>query len=383
MKRLRNCPGSRRRAEVVPNVSSVYAEEGTAAHALAYSILEARRKGKPEPDTFGYTEEFMEAVYVYVSHVMALASEPGAVQLLEHRFDLNAVYPGCFGTCDCITYIPSRKRLVVTDYKHGGGVFVEVERNDQLMYYGVGAVRANPQWQVDEVVLEIVQPRYNGKGDIIRQYVTDAKQLRAFEDEIRAICKASEPKDAPLASGEWCQFCPVAAAKACPLLEEERKTLARRVFGDNSIQEMDIDEFARQLAWIPIFQAQFKAMHELAYQLAMKGQPIPGWKLVEKEGRREFIDKEEALHEIYDNFGIKIMSMKEVYMSPSQIETLPKAQRNGHTKKEIEKVIATLTRRNSAGYALVPESDGRDATSRKIEATSVFTSAEEELDVFN
>lgn len=361
-------------------MSSVYAQEGTEAHALAYDILEARRKGKLEPDTFGHSEYFLEAIGVYVQHVIELAKEPGAIQLLEHRFDLNHIYPGCFGTCDCVTYIPRKRRLVVTDYKHGGGVFVDVEWNDQLMYYGVGAMDAHPEWEIDEIVLEIVQPRYNGKGDLIRPFTVTRADLEKFKNDIRSICKASEPKDAPLASGEWCQFCPVAAAKACPLLEQERKTLARRVFGDNSIQELDMEEFAKQLRWIPIFEAQFKAMHQLAYELAMKGEKIPGWKLVEKESRREYIDKEEAMHEIYDSFGIKTLSMKEIYMSPSQVETLPKDKRNGHTKKEIVAKMEELTTRKSAGFALVPETDDRSEM-KKIEAKTVFASAED-IDVF-
>jgi hypothetical protein len=384
MKRLRNCPGSRRRAEVVPNISSIYAQEGTAAHALAYDILEARSKGKLEPDTFGLEEDFLEAIYVYVAHVDELSKFPGAVQLLEHRFDLNSVYPGCFGTVDCVTYLPRDRTLVVTDYKHGGGVFVDVERNDQLMYYALGAIKAFPSWDIQSIRLEIVQPRYVGQGELIRKWDTTPKELAVFEQEVKVICKASEPYDAPLAAGDWCKFCPVAGADACPLLKEERKALARKVFKDESIQEVSIDELAKQLAWVPVFQAQFKLMHELAYGLAMKGQKIPGWKLVEKESRREYIDKEEAHILMSDEYGIKIRHTKDVYLSPSQVETLPTEKRNGHTKKQLQEAMVTLTKRSSAGFALVREDDGRDEM-KKIEAKTVFASPvdEDELDVFN
>ena len=381
MKRLRNCPGSLARSRVVPNVSSAYALEGQEAHALAYNILEARRKGKLEPDTFGHTEEFLEAIYVYVEHVNELAQRKGAIQLLEHRFDLNEVYPGCFGTVDAVTYIPSDGLLVVTDYKHGGGVFVDVERNDQLMYYALGAVKAFPQWKIKNVRLEIVQPRYTGQGDLIRTYNTTLAELKQFEQEVKDICKATEDPHAPLAAGDWCQFCPVAAADACPLLKQERKTLARRIFQDLSIQEVNIEELAKQMRWIPVFQKQFEMMKELAYQLAMKGQTIPGYKLVDKRPSRDWKDKDEAACEIYDRFGIKINKLVETYMSPSQVELLPKSVRGDATKNEVVEFIADHVSKTSSGLALVPEYDDRDNV-KKIEAKTVFTSAVK-FDVFD
>ena len=380
MKRLRNCPGSLARSKVVPNFSSAYADEGTAAHALAYDILEARRKGKLEPDTFGHTEEFLEAVHTYVNHVIDLGQQKGAQQVLEHRFDLNSVYPGCFGTADAVTYLPQGKLLVVTDYKHGGGVYVEVEDNDQLKYYALGALLAFPKWDVMNVRMEIVQPRFTG-AELIRSVTVGVDHIRDFANDIKAVCKATEDPHAPLAAGDWCQFCPVAAADACPLLKEERKTLARRIFKDISIQEVNLEELAQNMRWIPVFQKQFEMMKELAYQLATKGQAIPGYKLVDKRPSRDWVDKDEAAIQIYEEFGIKINKLEETFMSPSQVELLPKSARGDATKKEVVDRVAKLVSKTSSGLALVPEYDDRE-TVKKIEAKTVFTSAVK-FDVFD
>lgn len=380
MKRLRNCPGSLRLSKTVPNPESVYSREGTEAHSLAAAILEARAQGRREPDTFGYPEDMIEYVGLYVEHLWAKRNHE-TIQLIEQRFSLEHVYPGSFGTADGATYYPSRRHLDVTDLKYGAGVFVEVERNDQLLYYALGAIHALQQ-PVETVTCEIVQPRI-GTAEPIRTWTTDIFELIAFEQEVKDICKATEDPAAPLAIGEWCRFCPAAAADICPLMKEERKALARRVFKDVSIEAVDLEQLAENLRWIPIFEAQFSMMHEYAYTLAMKGQKIPGMKLVDKRPSRAWKDAQAAADRLHDEAGVIITRVVSETMSPAEVEKL-KQTNFTIAKKDVkdlingnaEKGIAPLVEWKSSGYALVPDDDRRSEV-KQIEAKTVFASAAE------
>src|SRR3546814_2609634 len=75
----------------------------------------------------------------------------------EPRFYLSSWYPGLFWTCDAVLYRPSTGELRVYDLKYGRGVPVEVERNSQELYYGLGATMAEPGRLVNtvELVIEI------------------------------------------------------------------------------------------------------------------------------------------------------------------------------------------------------------------------------------
>lgn len=381
MKRLRNCPGSLRLSKTVPNSTSVYAAEGTEAHTLAKDFLEARRGGRPEPDTFGHDPEMLEYVRFYVDHVMALGHRyPGAVQYFEHRFSLEHVYPGSFGTCDAVTYFPQEQLLIATDLKYGGGVFVPVERNDQLMYYALGAWYTLPDPKPTKIILEIVQPRYRGESPV-RSFETDDFDLFAWQGEMKEICEATENPMAELKAGDWCRFCPAAAANICPLLKAERASIARRVFKDERIVAVDMKQFSEDLKMVPLLAAQFKLMHEYAYQLAMNGQDVPGWKLVDKRATRKFKDEKEAASRLFDEAGVIITKTVQETMSPAQVEDL-KASSFTIPKKEVKEIISSLVEWKSSGYALVPEADERN-TVKKIEGKSVFALTDPTIDALN
>src|SRR3546814_20089413 len=77
----------------------------------------------------------------------------------EPRFYLSSWYPGLFWTCDAVLYRPATGELRVYDLKYGSGVPVEVERNSQELYYGLGTPMAEPGRLVNTVEIVIVQPR--------------------------------------------------------------------------------------------------------------------------------------------------------------------------------------------------------------------------------
>jgi hypothetical protein len=368
MKRWKNCPGSVKLSRLVPNYSSAYAQEGTTAHTLAEQILVAKRDRKPLPDMMEYDEEMIEAVGIYVDHLISL-QRPGAIQLYEHRFHLEKIHPDLYGTADGVTYYPEEKLLIISDLKYGAGVLVDVEKNDQLLYYALGAV-LTLGFAVNRVRIEIVQPRIN-TAEAIRPWECDIFDIWEFADTLYEYAKRTEDPNAPLAAGEWCRWCP--ASTICPLIKQQARALAQRVFAPVKVSD---DEIAETLAWLPILENWIHTYREAAYQHAMAGNKVKGHKLVPKRATRKFKDENKALAEVSRFTGIprnELYHIKRAAMSPSQIENIPAAKMKAHCqKKELQEFLEGLVERVSSGFTLVPESDDR----RPVEtasAKSVFS----------
>ena len=150
------CPGSVALIAKAPaDKSSVYADEGSLAHALAQKALEAGLDTSAKwvgetiaagPGIVGkVTEEMSAAVDVYLAAVWAEHEAAGDdVEIeVEQRFqlDVEAAEGEAFGTNDALIYSPANRKLTIFDYKHGAGVVVGVENNHQLKFYAIGALQ--------------------------------------------------------------------------------------------------------------------------------------------------------------------------------------------------------------------------------------------------
>lgn len=165
------CPGSINMCKGIPPTTSSYADEGTAAHALAEICLgnkvdkAATYVGRPmytdgKGKEYIVTSEMAEAVQVYLDTIRQDMLDLGGGELfIERKFQLDWLYEGMFGRNDAMVAEPFGI-LRVYDYKHGAGVAVEVENNPQLMYYGLGAVRDEKvAGAYEEIELVVIQPR--------------------------------------------------------------------------------------------------------------------------------------------------------------------------------------------------------------------------------
>lgn len=341
MYRWSACPGSVRASEGIVSASSKYAEEGTEAHEFAADYL-VRGSVAIKPDT---DIEMVEAVKEYADHVRSLI-EPGKTKMLiEHRFDLSSIYPGCFGTADCVVWDPRTHVLHVVDYKHGQGIAVEAKDNPQLRYYALGAL-VTCGFPAERVVMTIVQPRCFHPDGPVRSEVIDAIDLLDFSVDLVDYARATEAPDAPLVPGDHCRFCPAAAT--CPALVSKAQEVAKLEFRkdlsyDPAQLKLALDSRPALLAWL-------KALDEFAYAEAEAGRCPPGYKLVAKRATRkwrsegEVVDKLESVltdAELYEPRTVK---------SPAQLE------------KVVDKALfADLVVAESSGHTLVPESDKRPA----------------------
>ncbi|SPP31528.1 hypothetical protein ARAF_0657 [Arsenophonus endosymbiont of Aleurodicus floccissimus] len=143
----------------LPDKTSPFAEEGSAAHALAESILTMRQNpfsdgrkrtsGFDAKDYIGtypllkanslqVDEEMIEHVQTYIDTVWQLTE--GKILHVEERVDFSAVIgvENSFGTADAI--IISDDELQIHDLKYGKGVKVYAQDNEQLMLYALEAL---------------------------------------------------------------------------------------------------------------------------------------------------------------------------------------------------------------------------------------------------
>lgn len=359
------CPGSINLCRRVPPApTSVYAEEGTAAHELAHYCLDTSNlKRAHNPMDFINQEwndeerdaEFCQAVQLYVDYVRELQKH-AQWSFVERWFHLDALNPPAqmSGTSDFCSITGTL--LEVVDYKHGKGVPVEVENNPQLRYYALGALISLPEEvvaKVQRVRITVVQPRaYNEKGSI-RSEELSVMALLDFTMELFAAVEATQEDQAMLVPGEHCRFC--AAHAVCPALREKALELAHGEFFSvtpepapqpSALTEAQIGELMSRFRLVEDWMA---AVREYAFNTMSNGTPIPGWKLVPKRANRSWKD-EAAVFAWARKQKIKPATIQEVKLfSPAQMEK--------HLGKD--KVPADLIQSISSGLTIAEATDPR------------------------
>jgi hypothetical protein len=116
-----NCPGSINLSHGMPDTSSVYADEGTAAHIVGERALRKGLDANVWLDTIikvgdadiTVTEEMCDAVQVYLDFVRGLLGQ-GRKLMIEYRFDLSILSPPgpMYGTSDAVVWCPKTRRVM-------------------------------------------------------------------------------------------------------------------------------------------------------------------------------------------------------------------------------------------------------------------------------
>lgn len=360
------CPGSVRLSEGLPDKTSSYAAEGTAAHDVAARCLTFNKKASEylgqqvEADGFKFVvdQEMVEAVQIYLDHISSIASHVRRWVEVDLTPALKKLHPDFGGTVDCAVLDVEANTLHVVDLKYGAGVLVSVEDNAQLKYYALGAMLKLEELDVvpEKIVVTIVQPRCGSQP--VRTDTFDSFDLIDFAEEIVQGAKAVYAEGAALVPGSHCQFC--RAKVTCPKLEEQTRQLMANKFQDleavdsrntneNGIIDLLTDEkLSEVLDMLGAVESRIKAIREEAYERAMKGNPPPGWKLVGKRATRKWNDEAEVCTQL---LGTDECFTEPKLKSPAQVEKVL-----GKKKfKEIEEFVSAV----SSGYTLVKESDKR------------------------
>jgi hypothetical protein len=382
--RWMHCPGSIRLAAELPEPDdhgSVYAREGTAAHAVAAKCLlngmDPELYVDQKIEGIRVTGDMAAAIRIYVDKVRLVAQ--GALheitdENVECRFDLSPLEPPepMFGTVDYWQYDELRgKHLWIFDYKHGQGVAVEAEENEQLLFYALGAVLHN-RIKPRKITVVIVQPRCAHPMGTVRDWTFNWEHLVAFKERLMVQAYLTREPDAPLAVGDWCKFCPAKAH--CPAQYSTAVTVAQSEFADLSEtdplpqphvmleEELEavLDKADMVLDWLHSVQAYAREQLEA-------NKVVEGWKLVAKRANRKWVDEEEVLDFLKTCEGMESDDYTEppTLLSPAKLERALK--RFGF------RLPAGLTHRTPSGYNMVREDDPRPAASPQLSAVDEFT----------
>lgn len=167
--RWMNCPPSVRLTEHIADNGSVYAAEGSEAHALCEYKLRRLLGIDADnpldgPGGLQYYDSTMEdAANGYAAYVMELLEDirqtcADPIVMVEQNLDYSRWVKDGYGTGDAV--IVADGTLHVVDFKYGTGVPVSAEGNSQMRLYALGALDMFGElYDIDTVVMTIYQPR--------------------------------------------------------------------------------------------------------------------------------------------------------------------------------------------------------------------------------
>jgi hypothetical protein len=368
------CPGSVRLSDSLErsdDSGSVFAEEGTRAHTLAYleasrafDLMDERdylthkaawlRQAEAHGDDVEEMEEGAREYVTVLQDIHSDLAEDGPVQvLLERRVD--PAVPGSWGTADAI--LVGIRRIAVVDYKFGRGVVVEVERNPQVMLYGLGALELmDLLGTIEDVDLVVVQPRAGG----ISRWSLSADDLKGWRETVvlPVVAETSMP-EARLVPGDAAGVCKARAA-----------WVTRRDFGDPDL--MDEDDLADAVRRLKEIRDWCNAVEAEALRQAYSyGARLPGLKVVMSGGKRTIKDKAAAIDRLVAAGFSRSKVAREDTQTLSALERLVGAER-------LVAVLGDLLVRSPGSPSLVPEDDRREAVTSLSQAETDFREDPEE-----
>lgn len=376
------CPASIRMEvgllkEGIVEPESVYAREGTAAHALGelkarWLILkeftaEEYEKAHTEwgweyEDVLSLPDVDVEQMEDYTDAYVDLIEErlalyPHSQLLLEQRVQTGV--PTCWGTSDVVIVSPYHVEII--DLKYGSGVFVEVIENPQTRLYAVGALEniADLLGNVKLVRITIHQPRMNNTAT---EEISPA-ELRKWRDSIIPVAEEALGDHAHFGPSESaCRWCP--ASGRCKAQLED-------IFGTDfstNPDAMDEEDMADALSRVKRIKQWLEALEVAALDAAYsRGKTIPGYKVILSGGQRSVRDPARAIEVLreagYDDDQIGQFKVKGI----GELEKL--------LKEDFKPLLedSKIVQKSEGRPSLALESDKRPAINPNSEAQKEFT----------
>ena len=380
-----HCPPSIRLQQNFPNVSSVYAEEGTFAHEVCeYKVRRYLKERVKRPQSEEYdTEEIEQITDVYAEFVISIIEEMKAngcepLAFVEERVNYSHIAPSGFGTADMLIIgkdADGRGLLHVCDFKTGKGVFVDADHNSQMMLYALGGLAAYGfLYDIENVRMSIIQPRL----DNISTFECTRQELEDWGESIKPIAKLAYEGKGEQHPGDWCRFC--RAKPVCKACADEALALCREDFLDldagaldSSAEESDmtapyeadtetavfkqpglipLSELAEILPTLNRISSWIEAVFAFVSGEAINhGVPIPGYKVVEGRSKRIFTDTKAVVDVAVQNGYTDLY--KQTLITLTEFEKMM-------GKKKFNELLGEYVAKPPGKLALVPESDPRE-----------------------
>jgi hypothetical protein len=349
-KRVIACPGSVALVQKVPpKPATEYSVRGSLLHKVIALILE---HGNPPSDFLGatHTEDGISATLDQelldekILPALAALNEIDPDNCMEYVVEAEVSFgdllPGVFGSADLIGRIGNR--AVVLDWKFGDGVAVDAEENEQGLFYTAAAMRTERlEWVFDgatEIEIVIVQP------PVVRRWVTTLHRVAQFENDLVRAVRDSQSIAAPMKAGDHCRWC--AAKPICPLMTGVVDRALQK-----QIKELDVQQLSDALSRASLLEEWVSDLRGLALQVLESGNPVPGYKLVQKRAARKWTDEEAAAT------ALKAAGI-DPYEAPSVLSVAQAEKKLKTVKKPLPSELMTS---QSSGTTMAPESDPRPA----------------------
>lgn len=361
-----NCPASLFLCESQkPQGYSSYAHEGVVCHDIAAQclikgVLASTFAGEVI-DKVAITPELVDAIQMYADEIRGLTKEYQAIGgKIEHKVKLTE---NCWGTSDAVLW--NKDTLLVCDLKMGKGVVVSADDNSQLKIYSIGSLK----WLAEEhkitpkkIVNIIIQPR---TPNPIRRYEISYSELAEWGvKKVTPILVTIKPgKDSGLDCnpGETqCKWCPVSAtcaAQAGKIMTDAQNAFApyTKVKAPETIAAnkriLEISDAAEYKKVFTHIQQWMKNINTFLMDSALRGETIPGFKLVEGRANRKWAEDETYIADFLKQLDTEPYIQKLV--SPAQAEKVL------GKKKTKENNLASLIIKPKGEPKLVVESDKR------------------------
>ena len=347
-----NCPPSVRLTERIPDNGSIYAAEGSEAHALCeYKLrkllgMEAQNPLDTPVGLQHYDNTMEDAATGYAALVLELLEEirkscPDPIVMVEQRLDFSRWVKDGFGTGDAV--IVADGTLHVVDFKYGTGVPVSAEGNSQMRLYALGAVDMFGElYDIDTVVMTIYQPRLSS---ISTDTLSKNDLLDWAETTLRPLADLAYKGEGDLNAGSWCRFCKLRST--CRKRAEANLAVAQHDFKlPPTLSDEEIAVILDKLDDLTGWAGDIK---EYALNAALHGKHFDGWKLVEGRSNRRYTDEaavaqivSETGHDPYEHKLLGITAMEKLL-----------------GKKQFAVLLSNLVERPQGKPVLVPASDKR------------------------
>lgn len=350
--RWMNCPPSVRLTEHIADNGSVYAAEGSEAHALCEYKLRRLLGIDADnpldgPGGLQYYDSTMEdAANGYAAYVMELLEDirqtcADPIVMVEQNLDYSRWVKDGYGTGDAV--IVADGTLHVVDFKYGTGVPVSAEGNSQMRLYALGALDMFGElYDIDTVVMTIYQPRL---ASISTDTISKTDLLDWAENTLRPLADQAYKGEGDLNAGSWCRFCKL--RNTCRKRAEANLAMAQHDFklpptlSDEEIAVI-LDKLDDLISWAG-------DVKEYALNAALHGTRFHGWKLVEGRSNRRYTD-ETAVAQIVSGTGHDPYEHK--LLGITAMEKLL-------GKKQFATLLSNLVERPQGKPVLVPASDKR------------------------
>lgn len=360
------CPAAARMLASYPKPDSEESQLGTAAHEVAFYMLEAQSlsplhdagsmlaiasNGVPVDD------EMVEAAEVYYSDVINIVPDLQGLHL-EARIECPSINDQTWGTPDC-WYLSQRGNgrrwtLTIWDYKYGHR-YVDVFENWQLIEYAAGILDALNITGLDDtelwVDMRVVQPRCFVGGSPVRNWLVRASDLRGYFNEARAFEERSLDPNSRARSNPNCRDCVPGMCSAA------------QAAGYNAIDvSLDPQPFALPPEALSLelrklrrakqaIEARTVGLEEQAVAFIRGGTLVPGFALQSSQGSLKWNVEEEQVFITGEMLDVELSKRKAITPTQAIKAGLPK------------ELVETMAFRPTGELKLV-EDDG--ATARKV-----------------